>query len=167
MTTGLDITMSVKESGPFFERRDSIMNAAIKDTVQNIVEVGEQRLSQILRPGGGITSFSQTSLSQASGVFKSVGEAGKQASTGNYRRNVHGEVRSYFFLRQQSFGRIHDSGVVYGPWLEGTSRRNNTTRFKGYRSFRNTKSWLDRTQTPKILQKHMARMRRRMNGDIV
>jgi hypothetical protein len=155
MTTGLDITIKFKESGPFFERRDSIMNSAIKDTVQNIVEVGEQRLSRLLQPGG------------AMGQFKSIEQAGKQASTGNYRRNVHGEVRSYFFMRQQSFGRIHDSGVVYGPWLEGTSRRNNTTRFKGYRSFRNTKSWLDRTQTPKILQKHMSRMRRRMNGDIV
>jgi hypothetical protein len=31
---------------------------------------------------------------------------------------------------------IHDRGIVYGPWLEGTSRRNQTTRFKGYASFR-------------------------------
>lgn len=26
--------------------------------------------------------------------------------------------------------------VVYGPWLEGVSERNRTTRFKGYASFR-------------------------------
>lgn len=32
--------------------------------------------------------------------------------------------------------RIHDGGVVYGPWLEGVSRRNATTRFKGYKTFR-------------------------------
>lgn len=31
---------------------------------------------------------------------------------------------------------VHDRGIVYGPWLEGTSRRNQTTRFKGYASFR-------------------------------
>jgi hypothetical protein len=31
---------------------------------------------------------------------------------------------------------ITDGGVVYGPWLEGVSRRNQTTRFKGYRTFR-------------------------------
>lgn len=31
---------------------------------------------------------------------------------------------------------VHDRGIVYGPWLEGTSRRNSTTRFKGYASFR-------------------------------
>lgn len=32
--------------------------------------------------------------------------------------------------------RVHDRDVVYGPWLEGTSARNRTTRFKGYASFR-------------------------------
>jgi hypothetical protein len=32
--------------------------------------------------------------------------------------------------------RVHDRGVVYGPWLEGTSSRNRTTRFRGYSSLR-------------------------------
>lgn len=31
---------------------------------------------------------------------------------------------------------VHDSRVVYGPWLEGVGSRNATTRFKGYRTFR-------------------------------
>lgn len=31
---------------------------------------------------------------------------------------------------------VHDRGIVYGPWLEGVSERNRTTRFKGYFSFR-------------------------------
>lgn len=31
---------------------------------------------------------------------------------------------------------VHDRGIVYGPWLEGTSHRNQTTRFKGYAAFR-------------------------------
>lgn len=31
---------------------------------------------------------------------------------------------------------VTDGGVVYGPWLEGTSSRNETTRFKGYHTFR-------------------------------
>jgi hypothetical protein len=31
---------------------------------------------------------------------------------------------------------VHDRGIVYGPWLEGTGSRNQTTRFKGYASFR-------------------------------
>lgn len=31
---------------------------------------------------------------------------------------------------------ISDSGVIYGPWLEGTSSRNGRSRFKGYATFR-------------------------------
>lgn len=31
---------------------------------------------------------------------------------------------------------VDDSGVIYGPWLEGTGSRNRTTRFKGYWTFR-------------------------------
>lgn len=31
---------------------------------------------------------------------------------------------------------VHDRGIVYGSWLEGTSSRNATTRFKGYSSMR-------------------------------
>lgn len=31
---------------------------------------------------------------------------------------------------------VHDQGVIYGPWLEGVSSRNFSTRFKGYHSFR-------------------------------
>jgi hypothetical protein len=31
---------------------------------------------------------------------------------------------------------ITDGGVVYGPWLEGVSSRNYSTRFKGYATFR-------------------------------
>lgn len=30
---------------------------------------------------------------------------------------------------------VHDRGIIYGPWLEGVSERNRTTRFKGYHSF--------------------------------
>ncbi len=58
--------------------------------------------------------------------------------TGNYRRSIHGEVSSSLN------GRIHDSNVVYGPWLEGVSSRNQATRFKGYAMFRNAKQQLDR-----------------------
>lgn len=30
---------------------------------------------------------------------------------------------------------VNDSGVVYGSWLEGTSPRNSSSTFKGYRAF--------------------------------
>jgi hypothetical protein len=35
-------------------------------------------------------------------------------------------------------------GVTWSPWLEGTSRRNDTTRFKGYHLFRRTRILLAR-----------------------
>jgi len=31
---------------------------------------------------------------------------------------------------------VHDRGIVYGPWLEGTADRNRSTRFKGYAAAR-------------------------------
>lgn len=33
---------------------------------------------------------------------------------------------------------VHDRGIVYGPWLEGTGSRNATTSFKGYHHWRDT-----------------------------
>lgn len=39
---------------------------------------------------------------------------------------------------------IHDRGIIYGPWLEGISSRNRTTRFKGYHSFRDARDSADR-----------------------
>jgi hypothetical protein len=38
---------------------------------------------------------------------------------------------------------ITDSGIVYGPWLEGVGSRNRTTRFKGYATFRRVAHALD------------------------
>lgn len=37
-----------------------------------------------------------------------------------------------------------ERGVVWSPWLEGTTRRNETTRFKGYHLFRKTQAKLAR-----------------------
>ncbi len=56
---------------------------------------------------------------------------GHGLKTGHYRRSVHGEITTSLH------GTVHDSKVVYGPWLEGVSSRNETTRFKGYAMFRN------------------------------
>jgi hypothetical protein len=42
------------------------------------------------------------------------------------------------------YAEVTDDGVVYGPWLEGTSSRNETTHFKGYATFRKTAQKLQR-----------------------
>jgi hypothetical protein len=38
---------------------------------------------------------------------------------------------------------VHDTGIVYGPWLEGVGSRNATSRFKGYRHWRQTRQAID------------------------
>jgi len=55
--------------------------------------------------------------------------AGHGLVTGHYRRSVHGE------MTDSLHGKVHDSMVVYGPWLEGVGSRNQRSRFKGYRMF--------------------------------
>lgn len=49
--------------------------------------------------------------------------------TGNYERHVKID-------RQGNDRQVNDGGIVYGPWLEGVSRRNYSTRFRGFSQFR-------------------------------
>jgi hypothetical protein len=61
--------------------------------------------------------------------------------TGRYESRVQTE-------RAGSDRAVTDGGIVYGPWLEGVSTRNRTTRFKGYATFRRTTAELDRQAGP-------------------
>ena len=52
-------------------------------------------------------------------------------------------------------------GVVWGPWLEGVSKRNESTKFKGYHLFRKTRLQLDREArdiAEKKLQEYLPRL---------
>ena len=135
----------VTTKGPLFDgRAPQIVHREAQAIVQELVELGEQRLDQMLRP-------------RPAGVYLSVAEAQKgQASTGNYRRNISGMVRDLN-------GLITDGGVIYGPWLEGVGSRNASTRFKGYASFRRTAQWLEQ-QVPKVIRVRVDRMVARLNG---
>lgn len=48
-----------------------------------------------------------------------------QHPTGSYRNEIRDERRGDGYV-------ITDGGVVYGPWLAGTTRRNQSTGFRGY-----------------------------------
>lgn len=48
--------------------------------------------------------------------------------TGNYEAHLN-------ISRMGRGTEVNDRGIVYGPWLEGISGRNRTTRFRGYHSF--------------------------------
>lgn len=139
-----EITVTVTKTGPLFRLGGAPVRRAMSGAVRELVELGEQRLDQVLRP-------------RPAGVYLSVAEAQKgRASTGNYRRNLTSVIK-------ELSGRIDDGGVVYGPWLEGTSGRNATTRFKGYASFRRTAQFM-RKSAAKVLKAHVDRAVRELNG---
>ncbi|MCR4340904.1 MAG: hypothetical protein NUW01_13575 [Gemmatimonadaceae bacterium] len=135
----------VEKSGPLFAgNAPAIVHRAAQRTVATLVEMGESKLSQMLRP-------------RPAGVFLSVGEARPgQASKGHYRRNLHTMVED---LR----GVISDGGVVYGPWLAGVGSRNDTTRFKGYTHWRQTVQEIEK-QKPIIAKREVAAVVRELNG---
>ena len=140
--------INVDISGPLFKKGVKITRDAMEDAVQELMELGEDRLSDLLRPRD----------ESSEGVYKSVAQVGrKRASKGHYSRNVSGK-------REGLTARIDDGGKVeYGPWLEGTSSRNQTTRFKGYHSFRKVGQELEK-KSDDVLEKHIGKAARRMRG---
>ena len=58
---------------------------------------------------------------------------------------------------------VTDSGVIYGPWLEGVSSRNRTTRFKGYAAFRKSTQQMQ-PRVRRLVAPVMRIYTRRMNG---
>ena len=114
--------------------------------------------------GGSMPGHIRSALSLSIGDVVAEGERsvklqlypGHGLRTGHYRRSVHGEMQN------SMHGRIHDSGVIYGPWLEGVGSRNQTTRFKGYHMFRQAKGELER-KVPGIVNRRVAQAIGRLN----
>jgi hypothetical protein len=53
---------------------------------------------------------------------------------------------------------VHDSDIIYGPWLEGVGSRNYpTTRFRGYSTFRKVAQQIER-KAPRMLTTETRRM---------
>ncbi len=72
--------------------------------------------------------------------------------TGYYRSRV-----------TQNSGRISDSNVVYGPWLEGVGSRNQRSRFKGYATFRKVTQQLQ-NRASDVADDVLPRYVRELNG---
>ncbi len=73
--------------------------------------------------------------------------------TGRYRSNIQ--------VDNSTPTKVTDGNIVYGNWLEGTGSRNRTTRFKGYRTFRQTTELLQREAVrvaDEILPAYVGRM---------
>jgi hypothetical protein len=106
---------------------DDRFQTAFADAIQEIVLRGEREAKLMAQPAPA-GSFHTRDYAEAHGYFQ----------TGHYNRSIHGRV-----MRNMN-GEISDSGVVYGPWLEGVSSRNQSSRFRGYSIFRRTKDTLER-----------------------
>ncbi len=76
--------------------------------------------------------------------------------TGYYRSRTVTELR-------HDGATVHDSNVIYGNWLEGTSHRNAETRFKGYHNYRKVTQNV-RKLAPIMVQRILAGYLRRLGG---
>lgn len=55
-------------------------------------------------------------------------------------------------------------GVTWGPWLEGGTKRNRDTKFKGYHPFRDTRAELENSVAQEIADKALEEYVPRMGG---
>jgi hypothetical protein len=76
--------------------------------------------------------------------------------TGHYQSEIQTSNLAYNDIR------ISDP-VVYGPWLQGSSSRNQSTRFKGYRLWTKTAQLLQ-DDAVKIAEKRMPELINRLGG---
>ena len=138
--------VNVKVGGPLFRvapRAEEVIHRATNGTIRELVEIGESKLAQMLRP-------------RPAGVFLSVAEARKgQASHGHYRRNLYTVIKDLHG--------VISNPVIYSEWLEGVSTRNQTTRFRGYSSFRRVGQELE-MQKATIARKNITKAVRELNG---
>jgi len=79
----------------------------------------------------------------------------KSLPTGEWLRSVRTRVSAA--IGGLKAYEVHDSDIVYGPWLEGVSSRNLTTSFKGYSTFRKVAQQIER-KSPQLLTTETRRM---------
>lgn len=77
--------------------------------------------------------------------------------TGHYQSEIKQSVLTFNDI-------LIDDPVIYGPWLEGTSQRNDSTRFKGYHLWRQTSQKIAQ-QAGDIAQKKLDTFKGRMGID--
>ena len=155
MTTSIGVTTT----GPLFVGGlpQRVLRAATRDFLQDTVETGERLVVGQLRSGHGwITGNYARSI---------VGEVGVAIGRGKPAKKVSGAYKSSSVSdipRDSMHAVIYDSGVVYGPWLEGVGTRNQTTRFRGYHMFRRARTQLNSTARQRA-EKHLRRHLRKLN----
>lgn len=82
--------------------------------------------------------------------------SGHGVVTGRFRASITGQVS------QSRHGIVFARDAVKGPWLEGTARRNQTSRFKGYAMFRRGRERTE-SESERIADQVIGRVAKRLN----
>lgn len=129
--------VSVTATGPFFNNPGKAVRDSIQEMKEKVALKGVQRLKEILVRGATYQADSD--------------------STGAYNAAIQAELISSEEVL------ITDGGMVYGSWLEGTSSRNVTTRFKGYARFRQTTDWLNSGEAGEVMDSEARKLVNELN----
>jgi len=138
----------VRESGPLF---DGGADRAVRDYCRDV----ERRLAEEAARRVRLYLPTQYKYLHGTGEVPRP-EVDRGAGPGYYASQVHAEAS----IEQY---RVTDSGVIYGPWLEGVSERNMAYRFPGYHAFRKIASEMNRESgelAEEILPPYLERMNR-------
>ena len=122
-----------------------------------------------LADGSGAHALDQWSQN----VAKRLGDEGVKAlKAWPFKGGGHGDSEGGFqanlnVLQNGPIARIKGpmiTGVTWSPWLEGTSKRNESTRFHGYHLFRKTAQQLRKLST-EIGQQELDKILPKLGGD--
>lgn len=127
----------VRVSGPLFDgRAEEALDRGVKDIRRKLADKGEQlareAFSSSIRDDHGHFLGSITAI-----------EESRAFTTTSGRKSYTMEVN----VDPATESAVTTDLATYGPWLEGTGSRNETTRFKGYHGFRRAGQELDRQAT--------------------
>lgn len=118
----INIRVSATSTGPFF-------NGQTQRHLSMAIEDAEQEIATL----------------GATHMQGDLGAPPFKNPTGWYRSHITPKKLGAFWV-------IQDSGVVYGPWLAGTSSRNATSRFKGYHHWRRLTAYVHKISRTVVLR---------------
>jgi hypothetical protein len=133
----MSVTAYVDCSGPIF---DGTAEQAVSDLVRDIAKRGAEWAEENLRD----TAMDKTG--RARGAFQA---------------NLHIVEKSAGWSVPGPMIR----GVVWAPWLEGTSKRNRSTKFKGYHPFSKTRQDLEDSEAQRIADETLEQYLPRLGGE--
>jgi hypothetical protein len=133
----MEVIASVSATGPL---ADGMAEAAVREWLDATVKAVAKEGIDMLR------AFPMDKTGRAHGAFEN--------SLQIVRRNLDAIIPGPMI-----------TGVTWGPWLEGVSKRNQSTRFKGYHLFRITRDRLQE-KAPGIAEAELAKYIGAMGGTV-